>query len=186
MNKNFATVVVHRAILAAAIVLSATASAQVSIHPSGDIFDAPPPAANTRGKRACEPAQRYVDLTAAERYDELGTLFADDAVFVAPTGKVLHGPAEIGDFYKAFLPKIKPRNVPISFIADGDECVMELVTATNLDNYAKYRLAAIDHFTVNKDGKIRHMVVFLRPQSLQAQQSCNDRGVGSPSNDNKK
>ena len=59
--------------------------------------------------------------------------------------------------------------MPISFIADGDECVMELVTATNLDNYAKYRLAAIDHFTVNKAGKIRHMVVFLRPQSQKSE-----------------
>ena len=94
-------------------------------------------------------------------------------MFVTPIGTVLHGPTEIGDFYNSFLPKIKPRNVPISFIADGDECVMELVTATNLDNYAKYRLAAIDHFTVNKQGKIRHMVVYLRPQSLQAQQKSN-------------
>ena len=111
-----------------------------------------------------------MDLIAAERYDELGTLFADDAVFLTPIGKVLRGPAEIGDFYKAFLPTIKPRNVPITFIADGDECVMELVTATNLDDYAKYRLAAIDHFTVNKQGKIGHMVVFLRPQLPQTPQ----------------
>ena len=173
MKKRIEIAIVHQAILAASIMLSATASAQVSIHPRGDVFDAPPPAATTRGKRACEPAQRYVDLIAAERYDQLGTLFADDAVFVTPIGTVLHGPTEIGDFYNSFLPKIKPRNVPISFIADGDECVMELVTATNLDNYAKYRLAAIDHFTVNKQGKIRHMVVYLRPQSLQAQQKSN-------------
>lgn len=169
MSKHVAMVVVHRVILAVTLALSAAAFAEVSIHPPGDVFDAPPPAAHTRGKRACEPAQRYVDLMAAERYDELRTLFSDDAVFVTPIGKVLHGPAEIGDFYKAFLPTLKPRNVPITFIADGDECVMELVTATNVDNYAKYRLAAIDHFTVNKEGKIRHMVVFLRPQSLQAQ-----------------
>lgn len=161
---------VFRAILAASIVLSAMASAQVSTYPRGDVFDAPPPAASARGKRACKPAQRYIDLTAAGQYDQLGSLFADDAVFVTPIGTVLHGPAEIGEFYKTFLPKIKPRNVPITFIADGDECVMALVTATNLDNYAKYRLAAIDHFTVNKKGKIRHMVVYLRPQSLQAQQ----------------
>ena len=158
--------------LTAAIVLAipAVASAQVSIHPPGDVFDTPPPAATTRGKRACLPAQKYVDLIAAERYDQLGSLFADDATFVTPIGKVLHGSAAIGDFYMGFLPTIKPRNVPITFIADGDECVMELVTATNMDNYAKYRLAAIDHFTVDKRGKIRHMVVFLRPQSLQAQQ----------------
>ena len=160
---------VFRTVLAASIVLSAMASAQVSTYPRGDVFDAPPPAASTRGKRACKPAQRYIDLTAAGQYDQLGSLFADDAVFVTPIGTVLHGAAEIGEFYKTFLPKLKPRNVPITFIADGNECVMALVTATNLDNYAKYRLAAIDHFTVNRQGKIRHMVVYLRPHSLQPQ-----------------
>ena len=51
-----ANVIVCRVLLAASIVLSATASAQVSIHPPGDVFDAPPPAASTRGKRACAPA----------------------------------------------------------------------------------------------------------------------------------
>jgi hypothetical protein len=170
MSSHAARVIVRWVAMAASIVLPTAASAQVSVHAPGDVFDAPPPAASTRGKRACAPAQRYVDLIAAERYDELGTLFADDAVFLTPIGKVLHGPREIGDFYKAFLPTIKPRNVPITFIADGDECVMELVTATNLDNYARYRLAAIDHFTVNKQGKIRHMVVFLRPQPPQMPQ----------------
>lgn len=149
--------------------LSQAVGAQVSVHPPGDVFDTEPPAASTRGKRACQPAQKYVDLIAAGRYDQLGSLFAADATFVTPIGKVLHGPAAIGDFYMGFLPTIKPRNVPITFIADGDECVMELVTATNMDNYEKYRLAATDHFTVDKHGKIRHMVVFLRPQSLQAQ-----------------
>ena len=65
MKKRIEIAIVHQAILAASIMLSATASAQVSIHPRGDVFDAPPPAATTRGKRACEPAQRYVDLIAA-------------------------------------------------------------------------------------------------------------------------
>ena len=151
------------------IAMSCTAFAQVSIHPEGDVFDAPPPAASTRGKRACQPAQKYVDLIEAGHYDRIGSLFADNAIFVTPIGKVLHGPAAIGNFYMGFLPTIKPRNVPITFIADGNECVMELVTATSMDNYEKYRLAATDHFTIDKHGKIRHMVVFLRPQSLQAQ-----------------
>lgn len=150
------------------LTLPAVVMAQQTVHPMGDVFDTPPKAASSKGKPACAVAQKYVDLTAAGRYDELGSLFADDAVFVTPKATVLRGPAEIGAFYAKFLPTIKPKNVPISFIADGAECVMELVTATNLDNYAKYRLAAIDHFTVNKQGKIVHMVVYLRPQSLES------------------
>lgn len=152
------------AITALATIACTSAVAQVSVYPTGDVFDAPPPAASARGKRPCQVAQRYMDLTAAEKYDQLGSLFADDAVFVTPIGTVLRGPADIGNFYATFLPKIKPRNVPISFIADGAECIMEIVSATNLDGYAKYRLSAIDHFTVNKQGKIRHLVVYLRPQ----------------------
>ncbi len=155
---------------ALAVAISANASANVSVYPDKDVFDAPPPAASAEGKRACQPAQRYVDLMTAERYDEVGKLFSDDAVFVTPTGKVLRGSVEIGAFYAENMPKFKPRNVPISFIADGDECIMELVTATVLDNFAHYRLAAIDHFTVNAEGKIRHLTVYLRPQSMQALQ----------------
>ena len=152
------------AIAVGAVANCTPAFAQVSTYPSGDVFDTPPPAASARGRRACKVAQRYVDLTAAEKYDQLGSLFADDAVFLTPVGTVLRGPKEIGDFYAGLLPKIKPRNVPISFIADGAECIMELVSATNLDGYAKYRLAAIDHFTVNRQGKIQQLVVYLRPQ----------------------
>ena len=59
-----------------AVAISATASASVSVYPDKDVFDAPPPAASAAGKRACQPAQRYVDLMTAERYDEVGKLFA--------------------------------------------------------------------------------------------------------------
>lgn len=152
------------AIAVAALATCTPVFAQVSINPQGDVFDSPPPAASASGRPACQVAQRYIDLTAEEKYDQLGSLFSDDAVFVAPTGTVLRGSKAIGEFYATFLPRIKPRNVPISFIADGNQCVMELVSATNLDNYAKYRLAAIDHFTVDQNGKIRHLVVYLRPQ----------------------
>jgi len=171
MTKRIKTTLVGCGLLIAAAVLPGGVSADVSTYPNADVFDSPPSAASAHGKRACAPAQRYVELIAAERYDEVGTLFADDAVFVTPVGKVLHGSAEIRKFYADLMPKLKPRNVPISFIGDGDECIMELVTATNLDNYAKYRLAAIDHFTVNEQGKIRHMVVYLRPQSMQGTQA---------------
>ena len=149
--------------LLTALALSSLATAQ-TVHPMGDIFDTPPAAASATGKPACQPAQKYVNLIAAGRYEELGDLFADDAVFVTPKGTVLQGKAEIGSFYRDFLPTILPRIVPISFIADGPECVMELVAATNLDHYETYRLSAIDHFTVNKQGKITHMVVYVRPQ----------------------
>ena len=160
-----------RIIPAAAIIASAlsfTASAQV-VHPMGDVFDTPPKAASSKGKASCQTAQKYVDNVNAGRYQDQGALFADDAVFVRPDGKVSHGAVEIGAFYKNFLGKMVPTIIPISFIADGPECVMELAAVTKLGGEEKYKLAAIDHFTMNKAGKIQHMVVFVRPDSIEAQ-----------------
>ena len=156
----------------AAVILFASpfaALAQVSTHPTGDVFDTPPPAASAKGRPACAVAQKYVDNVNAGRYQDQGGLFAEDAVFVRPDGQVSHGSKEIGEFYSNFLGKITPKIIPISFIADGNECVMELAAMTRVNDSDKYMLGAIDHFTMNKQGKIQHMVVFIRPQSALTQ-----------------
>ena len=145
------------------------ASAQQTVHPTGDVFETPPVAASAAGKPACAPARRVVEIANSGHYEEFGALFAEDGRWLTPTGAVVIGPKEISRVYKGFLEKIRPRVVPISFIADGPECVMELVALTALDGYEKYHLGAIDHFTVDKDGKVTTMVVYLRPQSLQMQ-----------------
>ena len=128
----------------------------------GDLFDARPRAATVHG-RSCEVAQLYVELINSKRYDELHTLFAANAVFLTPVGKVLQGPRDIGEFYKSMVGSLQPDIVPVSFISDGDACVMELAAKTNRDDGEGYRLSAIDHFTVNAEGKIINMIVYLRP-----------------------
>ena len=157
--------------IAAASLVYSLASAQ-TVHPMGDVFDTPPKAASAKGKASCQVAQKYVDNVNAGRYQDQGTLFADDAVFVRPDGKVSRGAKEMGDFYKNFLGMMVPTIIPISFIADGSECVMELAAITKLGGEEKYKLGAIDHFTVNKAGKIQHMVVFVRPDSIEAQKKA--------------
>lgn len=132
---------------------------------TSDFFTSKPPAATVHGK-ACEVAQRYVDITNAGKYGELKTLFADDAVFLTPVGKVLRGPQEIDAFYTSMVGSLKPDIVPVSFISDGTACVMELVAKTNKDAEKGYQLSAIDHFTVNAGGKITNMIVYLRPHRL--------------------
>ena len=49
---------------------------------------------------------------------------------------------------------------PASFIQEGNECVMELETK---DSKRRFVLTAIDHFTVDQNGKATHFVVYFRP-----------------------
>lgn len=132
---------------------------------TSDFFTSKPPAATVHGK-SCEVAQRYVDIINAGKYGELKTLFADDAVFLTPVGKVLRGAQEIGAFYTSMIGSLQPDIVAVSFISDGPACVMELVARTNNDTDKGYQLSAIDHFTVNAEGKIANMIVYVRPHRL--------------------
>lgn len=110
---------------------------------------------------ACAAPHQYVDLINAGKYNQIGGLFADDAVYMGPDGKTRHGSKKIGDFYTQFLGNLKPRLKPVSFMRDGDNCVMEL--ASQNKRTGKYSLLAIDHFTINRQGKISRFIVYLRP-----------------------
>jgi pimeloyl-ACP methyl ester carboxylesterase len=90
----------------------------------------------------------------------LGGLFAEDAVYQGPDGKTRHGSKEIGEFYVKMLAKLRPQMKTASFIEQGSECVMEL---ENKDSKGRYVLTAVDHFTVDQNGKATHFVVYFRP-----------------------
>lgn len=135
-----------------------------------DTFQTKPQSAEVTGE-SCRVAKKYVDITNAGEYHKLGDLFAEDAVFMTPFGLVLEGRKTIGEFYSAKISDLKPDLVAVSYISEGRECIMELVAATSLDNHAVYRLSAIDHFTVNDEGLITNMVVYLRPTELNKQRA---------------
>jgi predicted SnoaL-like aldol condensation-catalyzing enzyme len=113
----------------------------------------------TDGAGPCQVARQYVSLINQGRYDELGGLFADNAVYQGPDGKTHHGSKEIGEFYVKMLTR-RPHMKAASFIQQGSECVMEL---ENKDSKGRYVLTAIDHFTVDQNGKATHFVVYFRP-----------------------
>jgi hypothetical protein len=58
------------------------------------------------------------------------------------------------------LAKLRPQMKTASFIEQGSECVMEL---ENKDSKGRYVLTAVDHFTVDQNGKATHFVVYFRP-----------------------
>ena len=114
----------------------------------------------TNGAGPCQVAKQYVSLINKGQYGALGGLFADNAVYQGPDGKTHHGSKEIGEFYVKMMTRLRPHMKPASFIEQGSECVMEL---ENKDSKGRYVLIAIDHFTVDQNGKATHFVVYFRP-----------------------
>jgi ketosteroid isomerase-like protein len=105
-------------------------------------------------------AERYVELTNNGRYDELGKLFAADALFIGPGGRQFQGRDEISNFYQTFLPTIKPTLRMASFVEQGDTCVYELEARINDDT--AFKLSAIDHATLNGDGLVARFAVYTK------------------------
>jgi ketosteroid isomerase-like protein len=106
-------------------------------------------------------AESYVEIINRGAYAELGSLFADDAVFLTPNdGPVLEGRDAIREFYESFLGKLRPRIRIASYFEDGNECVFEL--EARLGESTDYVLGAIDHFTLDDQGRAIRLVVFTR------------------------
>jgi len=129
-----------------------------------DTFDAEPPRAHAAPGSSCVTAERYVTMVAAKRWGEIGGLFAADAVFLPPDGPALRGRQAI----TAWFARVPPVAIakPLSFIASGPQCFMELAGKKigQADDY--WRLSAIDHFTMNAKGEIVRAVYYFRPQTL--------------------
>jgi len=112
---------------------------------------------------ACSAPHQYVKLINDGKYDSVGSLFADDAVYMGPDGKTRHGSKDIGAFYSRFLPRLNPHLQASKFFEQGNECMMELENKNN--RTGEFMPAAVDHFTVNSAGKISTFIVYLRPGS---------------------
>src|SRR5262249_18506066 len=110
---------------------------------------------------ACGPPREYVKLINDGKYDSVGNLFADNAVYMGPDGKTRHGSKDIGDFYASFLQRLKPQLRASKFFEQGNECMMELENKSN--RTGEFTPIAVDHFTVDAAGKISSFIVYLRP-----------------------
>ena len=134
--------------------------------PTAVAFDGVPPRASPKPGSACEIANQYVTLIFSDRASEVPKLFAADGEFIGPEDRVLRGPAEIATFYDKVH---QPGAIPLSFIDNGHECIMELAGKRPNDRRGMtdvYKLVAIDHFTVAADRKIRRLVIFFRQNPI--------------------
>jgi hypothetical protein len=110
---------------------------------------------------ACSVPRDYVKLINDGKYDSVGSLFSDDAVYMGPDGKTRHGSKDIGAFYSRFLPRLKPQLRGSRFFEQGNECMMELENKNS--RTGEFAPTAVDHFTVDSAGKISSFIVYLRP-----------------------
>jgi hypothetical protein len=106
-------------------------------------------------------ADRYVAVATADGKEALATLFAPDASFHAPDGAVYQGRDEIAAFYRRHLANVVPTFHIHRAVEDGASCWIELA---NGPEDAPILLAS-NHFTVDGEGLITRLAVFLRPRS---------------------
>jgi len=147
-------------------------SAQESVHgdhaakrlpPLVATYSTPPARAKAAPGTACEAAERYVTLQGSGRQSEIAALFAEDADVLAMGAGVMHGHAVLAQYFSR--PVNRPV-IPITFIDKGRECFMELAAANPDDPSGEYRLAAIDHFTLDESGLVKRLIIYLRPIAL--------------------
>ena len=122
---------------------------------------ADPKTGESAARDACETPREYVKLINSGRYDAIGGLFADDAVYMGPDGTTRKGTKEIGEFYRKVLGAMRLQLKAASYIQEGNNCLVEL---ENKDKKSgRYDLISIDHFIIDPQGKVSKFIVYLRP-----------------------
>lgn len=128
--------------------------------------------ASAQEEGGCAIGRKYIELVQKREFESVAKLFAPDAVFYAPTGKVYRGAAEIHRFYTteaAALTKLVVRGQ--NFVGSEKECYFEIWTRSKKDADGIYVLDpegdfvrnAIDHFTFNDQGQVVELVAHSAP-----------------------
>jgi hypothetical protein len=121
---------------------------------------------------ACAVGRTYIDLVQKREFAAVAKLFAPNAVVYAPTGKVYRGEAEIKQFYTVEAAKLTGLVVrPQGFVGNRTECYFEIWARSKKDADGVYVLDpngefvrnAIDHFTLDAQGRVIEMVAHSAP-----------------------
>ena len=133
---------------------------------TGEFFRDVPRSAEPQAGTACMAAKRYLELVNAGRYGEMADLFTPDAVVLepmrGPSGGMARGRAEIDAFYSRRIGAMRPHVIGVAYVGNRTDCMLE--NAAKVPPSTRYSLSSINHFTVNRQGKITRMVAFARPR----------------------
>ena len=136
------------------------------ITPTGEFYRGVPIAAVAQPGTACMAAKRYLELVNSGRYGEMADLFTPDAVVLepmrGPSGGAARGRAEIDAFYSRRIGGMRPHVIGVAFVGTRGDCMLE--NAAKVPPSTRYSLSSINHFAVNRQGKITRMVAFARPR----------------------
>lgn len=121
-------------------------------------FKTPPPRGTVTPDSACEVAEEYVrQINASRPAMGISELFAEDGVVFQGGGKLLSGRKEIHAFYS--MTDAGAGVIPLAFIDNGAECVMEIAIQSYGTNQP-WRLAGARHFTLTPDRRIARLLFF--------------------------
>lgn len=108
---------------------------------------------------SCKNPRKYIELLNAERYSEISSLYAENAVHYGPDGFTRRGRKALHDFY--LKPFHKNHTVYVtSAMQDGRNCILTLAAGAPGSAVA---LRGVDLFKVNEQGEIESFIVFVSP-----------------------
>src|SRR5689334_17398234 len=99
--------------------------------------------------------QAYFDGINAERYDDVGALFAADGELVAPGTPARRGPQEIADYFRAAL-RLYPEHYddPTRVIVAGTTVTVEIHYTGRLESGEQIVFDAVDVFDLDDQDRI--------------------------------
>jgi hypothetical protein len=157
-------------------------SPQTMLRVDGDELPTRPPLA-TGDASTNETVKLFAHYMAANQEQKLKELFAANSVWLTPSGVVLHGPEEIGQFLakvvamqaaklaEAKLPagSDSVEEIPFSILGSQHDYFIELAIKTPFDK--NFELTGATHLTLDDSGKIIQVISYLRPRAVLMMQS---------------
>ena len=132
-----------------------------------EVYVGVPQRAKRPAGKACAVAEAYVDHINSGRYRDAADLFADDGVLFEPSRRTYRGRAEIRTFYEGQIGGMRPEVVPVAYLGNDRECMVELAVKTAIGGAQRFALVSIDHFTLDGKGRVASMIAFPRPPRTQ-------------------
>ena len=128
-----------------------------------DIYIGIPKSATATPGTACRVAQDYITYVQNGQYDKVVELFAKTAVVLEPTRQHVQGRDAITKFYTETIGRMKPDIVAVAYVGDKTDCMVSIAAGDRNATQPHYKLASVDHFTLDATGKVVSMVAFVRP-----------------------
>ncbi len=102
--------------------------------------------------------QAYFEGINAERYDDVGRLFAPDGVLVAPGTEPRRGPREIAEYFRAALRRY-PEHLddPTRVIVAGRTVTVEIHFTGALESGERIEFDAVDVFDLDDEARIERL-----------------------------